>query len=663
MKPSTWIHTIISFGILNAGLWIYHDLRSQEKPNYHKSFSWNRKSLISSHAVCIVGNSESLEKAVNVHNMWSRRFPSFWYIWKILPVSNTDIANLHFKFGDLAFNRGLEEMVEFALRSQYECRWFFTHDDDLVFHFSPIYLALFHGVNEDIGSHLISVLSEYDPAVAGFPWDGNNHASLVEHRKVYSRSVVSPLTGFDNGMVIYRRDILDLAVPFRPQGEGGFYGNWTLGAQYLNMVLPWTFRESAICIHSLNYSNTINLDKSKTKNPNNTIKITWETNELVMVEGSRHPYEYKRNAQYVHFLRSGLKCLNCTVFGKDLSPSDLDWRPARALMYFSPRELLHRLATFYDLNHPAVAHTRLVEHNLDLASETFAATPYTLIIFVFTYNRPESFWRLWADLQRLELPIAHAEGTLRLRFVIQKDLSCDVADYIPDDLTSTLGPVQVLRAKVRRGLLRQMIDAWEPFERDSFAMFLEDDVRVSPATLLYVHGMLRRWFYDVRLWDERVAGLSLYNQVFNEVRNSPTSFAADGRPVLWAMPQTWGAVWASRFWKAFRRWYANMARLLPESQFWIEASFTNRWPASSSYKKALLRFMRMHGFGLIYPNFAGAWTLTDVGNASAGDGPSMHVGNHAMQPSEYVARPLQDLISVFDVRHLEVGCDGGEDSF
>ena len=56
MKLSMWIPILTSIWIMNAGLWIYHDLRSLEKPNFYNSNSLNRKSRISSHTVCIVGN-------------------------------------------------------------------------------------------------------------------------------------------------------------------------------------------------------------------------------------------------------------------------------------------------------------------------------------------------------------------------------------------------------------------------------------------------------------------------------------------------------------------------------------------------------------------------------------------------------------------------------
>ena len=39
---------------------------------------------------------------------------------------------------------------------------------------------------------------------------------------------------------------------------------------------------------------------------------------------------------------------------------------------------------------------------------------------------------------------------------------------------------------------------------DTFGVFLEDDIAVSPTLLLYADAAIRRWFYDLGSVDPRV---------------------------------------------------------------------------------------------------------------------------------------------------------------
>lgn len=127
-----------------------------------------------------------------------------------------------------------------------------AHDDDLVYYLGD------HASQSTLADELKHVLVKYRPAIAGFPWKVGDERfeGMRALRTAYLDAEVAPLTGFDNGMVVYHQDLLPLffvswcalslgllltsvpysrSQPFAPQGEGGFTGKWTLGAHFLQV--------------------------------------------------------------------------------------------------------------------------------------------------------------------------------------------------------------------------------------------------------------------------------------------------------------------------------------------------------------------------------------------------------------------------------------------
>lgn len=60
-------------------------------------------------------------------------------------------------------------------------------------------------------AELRRLLKRYKPAVAGFPWavGDDRFSTMRELKRAYAGQEVQPLTGFDNGMVVYHRSVLD----------------------------------------------------------------------------------------------------------------------------------------------------------------------------------------------------------------------------------------------------------------------------------------------------------------------------------------------------------------------------------------------------------------------------------------------------------------------
>lgn len=242
--------------------------------------------------VCLVGNSESLANARRVHAMWGGSLPSYWYIWKPaegaladdlspVPVGLRVAARARDSGAALAFTQGLELAIAAAQAEHGRCTYYFLHDDDLEFKSQT---------GMPIEETLLKNLRSYRPAVAGFPWTAGyaKNPSLKALHDHYAAQEVAPLTGFDNGMVLFHHTILDMFCPFHPHGEGGFVSRWTLGAHFLQLFVPLALGPAALCLLQLSYVNTINLDAL----PRKVRHRRQVKGSLVYHEGVRHPYEY-----------------------------------------------------------------------------------------------------------------------------------------------------------------------------------------------------------------------------------------------------------------------------------------------------------------------------------------------------------------------------------
>ncbi|KAI8830246.1 hypothetical protein BC829DRAFT_135464 [Chytridium lagenaria] len=265
--------------------------------------------------VCIIGNSQRIDDALRSHKMWGSIFPSFWYIWgkedpttpdsiKLTQSSTSDpLLQTHFHIyrtpDKKTWSQGIAHLLPLA-RQKYACEYIFTHDDDL--DFSAKDRRPLHEV-------LVTLLATHQPAVAGFPWTVGDQSNDGTRRieAAFNESDVAPLAYFDSGMVLYHHSIVDLFIPYAPRGEGGFHGDWSLCAHFLNLFAPFTFKGAAVRFNALTYRNMISLDNVPV-DQRAVVEVTEEG--LAVHEGSRHPYEYVFNKKYMAFLSSGMHGLS-----------------------------------------------------------------------------------------------------------------------------------------------------------------------------------------------------------------------------------------------------------------------------------------------------------------------------------------------------------------
>ena len=224
-------------------------------------------------------------------------------------------------------------------------------------------------------------------------------------------------------------------------------------------------------------------------------------------------------------------------------------------------------------------------------------------------------------------------------------------DHVVEELRSAWprGRVSVRRRLRHAGLRDNVLGAWVPASNDSVpAVFLEDDIELSPLWYHYVQSSLRRYGDHDHALAGQLVGISLFtpddmNEAFMNghatdrrsgrprpscawqgahARATSDASAAVGGPasaVLFGQPCSWGALFFARAWRHFLRHAGPLRRLQPRGLPLIPCPVSardedpdhrctqvvaNRW-GSSSWKRLLALHMVAHGQYMVYPNLPG----------------------------------------------------------
>ncbi|KAJ3218173.1 Exostoses (Multiple)-like 3 [Dinochytrium kinnereticum] len=601
--------------------------------------------------VCIIGNSQFAEDALRSHQMWGGSFPSFWFLWgkedknktdeeKIFDAKDDSLAttfHLYRSKQKKTWAQGISYLLPIA-RKTFDCEYIFTHDDDL--EFSPRDPRVDRRPIQEI---LATMLVTHQPAIAGFPWTVGDKTNEGTRRieRAFNSTDAAPLAYFDSGMVLYHHSVVDLFIPYSPRGEGGFFGDWSLCAHFLNIFGPLTFKGAAVRFNALSYQNLISLDNIPV-DQRAPVAVTDEG--LAVHEESRHPYEYTFNRKYKTFLSSGMHKL-WGRWGRELEPFDVHWpveTPAApaisitdlthpsgtdrpdGLRSFDREMVVDSISSFYDLSHDALSTNTYLRSKFsesELRTRVMGKTigSFRFEIHVFTVDRKESFSRLWTSINSANSIVRDVKIVIHLdrsnKTIHSRIAAREFKEYIYylKSLSSPHGTVELVQNTHLHGLRQSILDAWNPNDRRSYAIFLEDDVEVSPHFLEYADQVVTRYLFPASSRDsdgaDRCMGVSLYNVRYEEVNNRKwrPETGPEFEPYLLQHPQSWGAVWVPEAWAQFITWYISLKE---DFSPLIPMSLTNRWLDGKSWKKYLLRFMVENGKYMIYPNFPGDLSLS-----------------------------------------------------
>ena len=266
-----------------------------------------------------------------------------------------------------------------------------------------------------------------------------------------------------------------------------------------------------------------------------------------------------------------------------------------------PTDYLALLNDGYDILHPSIVDIAWVSahHTLD-SLRTFRATGCNprLTLLVFTLNRLTSLHRL---LQSMLTSDYTGWQTVAVHVHVDySDVQSTVRHYL-DNFTWPYGTLDRSYANLTMGLRDSLLSAWQPHSLDEFAVFLEDDIEVSPQFAVWVRVAVLHYYYstDRPLRQSPLMGVSLYMPVWSERVDQPfwvdTTFPVYGMQA----PSSWGAVYFPYQWTNFRHWqqlHSHIDPLVPG------LAGINSWSSSRSWKKYLIRYMVEQGYFMLYPN-------------------------------------------------------------
>ncbi|CAM9254093.1 unnamed protein product, partial [Scytosiphon promiscuus] len=258
-------------------------------------------------------------------------------------------------------------------------------------------------------------------------------------------------------------------------------------------------------------------------------------------------------------------------------------------------------------------------------------------VHVITNDRLTSLMRLVKSLQD-----SHFLGDeVRLSFHVDVDADGELMDYLMG-VDWPFGPKQIHHRIQRGGLISAVTESFHPSTPHDYAIFLEDDIEVSPAFYAWSKHLLLRYRYSSDAAHPitldantrpttSLAGISLYTPRIEEVtaQRAHLDFnrAAGGyNALLFQTPCSWGTVYFPEVWMHLH------AALVNDEYEDIPGVLVNGW--SGSWKKFLFSLMYHNDWYLLYPGYKQQEQSFATNHMEAG----VHIGKGKIThlPEDYV---------------------------
>lgn len=229
-----------------------------------------------------------------------------------------------------------------------------------------------------------------------------------------------------------------------------------------------------------------------------------------------------------------------------------------------------------------------------------------------TNDRPASLERLLTALES-----AHYFGD-DVSLALNLEQTADRATQkLVDGFEWNAGPVTLRHRIILGGLMPAIVESWYPSSNDSYGVFLEDDVEVSPLFYGWLKMTILYYRYsseEMRARSSRLFGVSLYQQKMIELRpegrrpfDAHEMFSQmsleSNLPYLSQIPCSWGAAYFPEIWKEFHSFLSlRLSEIsLPISETIVPEIRSNSWPRS--WKKYIIELIYMRGYVMLYPNY------------------------------------------------------------
>lgn len=225
-----------------------------------------------------------------------------------------------------------------------------------------------------------------------------------------------------------------------------------------------------------------------------------------------------------------------------------------------------------------------------------------IAIVIAAFNRP-------ASLQRLldSITAANYYGYQSIPLIISIDQSGNEdCKKIADLFNWKHGEKKILVHEEKLGLKKHILLCGELSSQFDAVIVLEDDLFVSPV--FYDYAQQAYTFYKE---EERIAGIALYHNTFNEIAYCPFEPVHDGADnYFMQVPCSWGQLWTKKQWMGFVS-YADGIK--DEQVFESLPGNVQLWPTASSWKKIFYSYLLVTGKYFVYPRVGLSTNFGDAG--------------------------------------------------
>jgi hypothetical protein len=259
-------------------------------------------------------------------------------------------------------------------------------------------------------------------------------------------------------------------------------------------------------------------------------------------------------------------------------------------------------------------------------------------IVVIAYNRHHSLSRLLASLSSAKYPAQD------IRLVISVDHSDNPKVLETAELFRwNHGSKEVIAHTEHMGLRKHVLSCGDLIERLGSAIFLEDDLYVSPVFYAYASECLQRYALD-----KKIAGISLYAHRTNVNCFCPFEPINDGTDVFFLQfASSWGQAWTAEQWSGFHAWYDEAPRSVSGQD--DIPPFVIGWPASS-WLKYFIKYMVDKDLYFVYPRNSLTSNYSDPGTHRRRASSLFQVPLQIRQPAEgWRFTNFDKSISIYDV--------------
>ena len=228
---------------------------------------------------------------------------------------------------------------------------------------------------------------------------------------------------------------------------------------------------------------------------------------------------------------------------------------------------------------------------------------HNIAIIVVTHSRADSLHRLLDSISN-----ADYRGYSDISLVISADKhNNDSCLSIANDFIWKFGNKKIIHQEKKLGLKSHILSCGDMVSEFDGVIILEDDLMVSKG--FYDYSQQAFEFYQN---DEKIAGIGLYSNCYNEVAYCPFDPIEDGFDnYFMQVPCSWGQLWTKRQWNGFKEYLTKTDNLyeqisLPET--------VTQWSDISSWKKSFYRYLISKDLYFVYPRFGFTTNFAEPGN-------------------------------------------------